>query len=444
MKIGSLSLFFLFLSGFAQTGPSGPAKPSPNVVIISVDTLRADRLSGYGYARNTSPNIDKLMSKGVKFTQARTIEPLTAPALASMITSRYPHDHGASRNGLPIYEGLPSVTKQLAGKGYRTAALVSNWTLRDGLLRLGEHFDQYEEVFTRKRYLGLFLSEADAEDLTDESLKWMQKNKGDQPFFLWVHYVEPHGPYRLQKPYLEQLKLPKRDSYSASDRYDSEIAFNDDEIGRLLRGVYAVSPEENTLIVFVSDHGESLGEHNYWGHGRHLYEPTLHIPMSITWPGRIAPQTVSAPALITDIPTTILTLTHTPVPPEFIGFDWTPVLDGKAKQPMERVTYFQAHKGAVQTKMGPDRRRQKGLLELAVMREGNKEIFHVKHMSRKIFDLQADPLELHNIAEKGSKISQALMQWALEVERGLHKAMERPDYMTDRDLEMMRSLGYIE
>lgn len=443
MKVGSLLLFLLF-STFSQAGAARLEPSTPNVVIISVDALRADRLSSYGYFRNTSPNIDKLISKGAKFTQARTIEPLTAPALASMITSMYPHDHGASRNGLPLYKELPSVTKQLAKKGYTTAALVSNWTLRDGLTGLGEHFDQYQEVFTRKRYLGLFLSEANAEDLTDESLKWLQKNRNERPFFLWVHYVEPHGPYRLQKSYLRQLELPQRDSYSASDRYDTEIAFNDDEIGRLLEGIYAVSPEENTLIVFVSDHGESLGEHNYWGHGRHLYEPTLHIPMALIWSGRIAPQTIAAPALITDIPSTILALTGVPAPPEFIGYDWTPVLRGESEPPLLRVTYFQAHKGAVQSKKGSHRRRQKGLLEVAVLQEGIKEIFRVKNATRAVFDLNTDALELNSQAARRSLISEALKQWALDVERGLHKAMDRQDYMTDRDLEMMRSLGYIE
>jgi arylsulfatase A-like enzyme len=157
------------------------------VVILTIDTLRADHLSSYGYARPTTPNIDRLLASGVRFTDARTVEPLTNPALASMFTSLYPHEHGATRNGLRMRPGLPSVARALGRRGYESAAFVSNWPLKNRISGLGEHFDRYEEVFTRKRWLGLFKDEANAEDLTDAALAWLARpRRASRPFLLWV------------------------------------------------------------------------------------------------------------------------------------------------------------------------------------------------------------------------------------------------------------------
>lgn len=416
----------------------------PNIVIITVDTLRADHMGSYGYKRNTSPNIDKLLSKGVRFTEARTIEPLTAPALCSMITGIYPHNHGASRNGLPLFPNLVSMTKILGIEGYRTAGFVANWTLRDKLTGLREHFDDYEEVFTRKRWFGLFLSESDASDVTKAASQWLAKANDSEPFLLWVHYVEPHAPYRFQKAHATQVGLSPDGNPNKIERYDTEIAFVDASIGQLLKKVEKVSPAENTLYVFASDHGESLGEHNYWGHGRHLYEPSLHIPMGMTWEGVLKPDTIDAPATIMDIPATLLGLTSISVPPSFEGLDWAPIFAGEKAAAMDRVTFYQAHKGAVQTKAGITKGRQRGLLELAVLQNKVKEIFNVRNTERTTYDLNSDPAELKNIAPKGSTVSKSLEQWALSVERGLNIAMNRNMELDQTDLEKLRSLGYID
>ncbi len=415
----------------------------PNVVIITVDTLRADHLSGYGYDKNTSPNVDALMSKGVRFTNARTIEPLTAPALASMLTSRYPHEHGATRNGLPIYPDLSSLGKILTERGYQTAAFVGNWTLRDGITGLGSHFDEYNEVFTRKQWFGLFLSEATAVDLTDKVLDWLEDRKPkDKPFFLWVHYADPHAPYRFKEDFAKQVGLSGIGESNRIQRYDTEIAFTDHHIGRLLKSLDKHS--KNTLTVFTSDHGESLGEHDYWGHGRHLYEATLHIPMAFVWDGVLPPSQVQAPALLLDTSSTLLGLLGMALPSEFNGYDWTGVMTGQTPAPRGRRTFYQAHKGAVQTKKGVERGRQKGLLEVAILENGVKEIFRVKTKARRVYDLNLDPEEIKSLVKKKSELSDPLKRWALEVEKGLYQALSRPGVLDDTDLEMLRSLGYIE
>ena len=417
------------------------------MLIVTVDTLRADRLSAYGYRRPTSPNIDRLLAGGVRFTQARTVEPLTNPALCSMFTSLYPHEHGATRNGLKLRPGLPSAARSLARRGYRTAAFVGNWTLKDRISGLGDHFQRYDEVFSRKRWLGLFKGEATAEDLTAGALAWLEDHQATErrPFLLWVHYVEPHAPYRLQEELAPGLGIATGGEVSRQDRYDTEIAFTDLHVGRLLAAVEGnPALKESTLIVFSADHGESLGEHSDWGHGRNLYEPALHIPLGFTWAGRIAPGTVSAAALNIDIAPTVLGLAGLPVPETFRGFDWTPVLRG-AEPPRGRTTFFQAHKGAVLSQQEAASARRKGLLEVGVLTAGQKEIFRIPEGRRWLFDLGANPGEIRSLVPLGSPASTSLSGWMADVQKGL-AASDRlgPAEVDPENVERLRALGYAQ
>ena len=195
----------------------------------------------------------------------------------------------------------------------------------------------------------------------------------------------------LSKDHATQVGLSPDGSPGKVDRYDTEIAFVDHSIGQLLKKIDSVSPAKDTLYIFASDHGESLGEHNYWGHGRHLYEPSLHIPLGMTWEGVLKPGTMDAPATIMDIPATVLGLAGLSVPPSFDGLDWTPVFSGEQAPAMDRMTFYQAHKGAVQTKAGITKGRQRGLLELAVLQNNIKEILNVRNTKRSVFDLASDP-----------------------------------------------------
>jgi arylsulfatase A-like enzyme len=414
------------------------------VVILTIDALREDRLSAYGYRRPTSPNIDRLLASGVRFTEARTVEPLTNPALCSLFTSLYPHEHGATRNGLRLRPGLPSVARLLTRRGYRSAAFVGNWTLKNRISGLGEHFERYEEVFTRKRWLGLFKDEATAEDLSGAALAWLEgARQSRRPFLLWVHYVEPHAPYRLHEELARSLGVPAGREASASDRYDTEIAFADQQLGRIL-ALFDRDPvlKANTLFVFVADHGESLGEHGYWGHGRNLYEPALRIPLGLAWAGKIHPGTViDAPALNLDVAPTLLGLVGLPAPPGFRGFDWTPVLGGAAP-PRDRVTWFEAHKGAVLSGREAASARARGLLEVGMMVDGRKEVFRLAESRHGLFDLLADPAETRALA---GTVSQRLQGWIAEVQKGLAASDRLAPAEVDVDpenLAKLRALGY--
>ena len=423
-----------------------PLAAAPNVLLVSIDTLRADRLSSYGYTRNTTPRIDELLARGVRFSDARTIEPLTAPALASMLTALPPHEHGASRNGLRMREKLVSFSKILGRRGYSTAAFVGNWTLQDRLTGLGEHFETYSSVLNRKRWLGMVKSEATAEDLNEQAIDWLDQHlqaERRKPFLLWVHYVEPHGPYELHSSMLDQLGIEFTTELEAADRYDTEVAWVDARTGDLLDAVFERVERRETLVVFVADHGESLGDHGYWGHGRHAYDASLRIPMGLVWEGRIEPGVRDEPALITDLAPTLLSAAGLEVPDFFQGFDWLPVLDGEAEAPADRTMLFQAHKGTVLSKEDPAKARQKGLLEVARIVAGRKEILRVARGRRQVYDLAADPDEIDNLAS--GEPSAELAAWLEEVRRRLELADDLPPpSLSDEDMDAMRALGYID
>jgi choline-sulfatase len=418
----------------------------PNVVVITVDTLRADRLSGYGYERPTSPAIDRLLSGGARFDQARTVEPLTNPACSSMLTSLHPHEHGATRNGLRMRPKLDSLPKVLDRQGYQTAAFVANWTLKDKISGLGEHFDLLEEVFTRKRWLGLFAAEATAEDVNEAAIEWLDGHAGRRrPVFLWIHYVEPHAPYELHDKQARRLGIAKAGA-SKSDRYDTEVAYVDQAVGTLMRRIQGDRRlAGNTLVVFTSDHGESLGEHDYWGHGRHLYEPGLRIPLAFHWPGRIRPQQVAAPATLLDLAPTVLGLLGHEVPEGFRGYDWSGVLDGREQPDPARRTWYQAHKGAVLSIQEAGPARKDGLLELAMVTGTTKEIVQLVEREHHVFDLRRDPGERRNLNGAGFRPSGPLAEWIAHVERLLEEADDAPPVNVDaEDIEKLKSLGYID
>lgn len=423
------------------------ATAAPPVIFICIDALRADHLTAYGCQRPLSPHIDALLGRGVVMTTARTPIPLTAPSLATVLSSLQPHHHGSTRNGVPIYPGLTLLPDVLAAKGYETAAVISNWTLRNRLSGLGDHFDTFLEVFNRKRWGHIFKSEGSAQVVNRTVFQWLDSRPHpEKPLFLWVHYIEPHAPYRFHPRYGEVagVNQGKGESANGRQRYATEVAAVDERVGELLDGLKDRGIAGRALVVLFSDHGESLGEHKYWGHGQHCYEPILRVALGFVWQGVIpGGRTVPSQVTLADVAPTVFGLLGMPSPPSMIGRDLSAVCRGEAELP-EQVCYYQAQRGAVVFRKNVEKERDRGLLEICRIMENEKVSvrYHSPPMLRR-FDLAADPGEENDLAGGKEPIPPDLLEWRKEILEAGPRVEEAPA-LDDEDVEQLRALGYLE
>ena len=314
--IGGLSICVSLLGFGCEAEPQRAVRA---VILISCDTLRADHLGSYGYERDVSPNLDAFAERSVVFERAYSTAPHTNPAFSSLLTSRMPREIGvAAGNRMLMPDAVETLPEHLAKAGIESAAIVSNWALRPPEKSLGDvgvsqgfaHFDAEMNTGEGLRE-GHFERLADA--TTDAAIRWLGDRPAEDPaFFFWVHYQDPHGPYTPPKRFVDQFDdletrepLPPLGSTTGGfrqipayqnlggerrpqyyrNRYDAEIRFFDEELGRLLAWLEKEGYFENSLIVFTSDHGESLGEHGYWfSHEANLYDEAVRVPLVIHYP----------------------------------------------------------------------------------------------------------------------------------------------------------------
>lgn len=436
------------------------AAQPPNILLITIDTLRADHLSCYGYPLRTTPNIDRLAAQGARFERAYTTIPLTGPAHISLFTGRYPQEHGARINGLAHNEQARLVfwPQILRRHGYRNAAFVSAWPLTGRLSRLDQIFDHYDEELGRT-YQWLNSSRW-AEDVTPRAIAWLRAT-AHRPFFLWVHYFDPHAPYEYRKEFARPARIGRARPAAASEEmrarvagYDSEVAYTDHHVGKLLGALEALGLADSTLVVLLSDHGESLGEHGYVGHGRHLYENIVRIPLIFRWPGVIAAgKVIAGEVSLVDVAPTVVELAierfsgPLEVRAPFSGQSFARSLEPGGAPPEERLirhVTFGGKKGFwprwlsfLWTNL--DERP----LRVGLKAGARKLIYSPQSGSLEIYDLGRDPHELAP-ARPGRKspLYQAetarLEQW---LEATMGAAGE--NRMTEKDLRVLRSLGYI-
>jgi arylsulfatase A-like enzyme/Flp pilus assembly protein TadD len=254
----------------------------PNVLLVTMDTTRADHLPLYGYSAVETPNLNELGSKGVVFEQCATASPLTLPAHCSILTGFYPPYHGVRVNGNnALRDDLTTLAEVFSSAGYGTAAFIGAFVL-DGRWGLKQGFNYYDDQFDLKKYkqLDLGLVQRPGDEVVDSALDWLEENQG-QPFFAWVHLYDPHLPYQPPEPYLSRYNYSPPISL-----YDGEIAFMDEQIGRLYKWLKANRLEEKTIIVLVSDHGEGLGDHGELAHGYFIYDYAVHVPLIISTPDK--------------------------------------------------------------------------------------------------------------------------------------------------------------
>lgn len=440
-------------------GCGAPDMRPPDVVLLTVDTLRADRLGLYGAPRETSPAIDAFFGEGWVFERAYATAASTPPGTVSILTGQWPDQHGVRQ----FYQRLPRDARLLSerlGAGYQSAGFVSNAVLADEALGIASRFDHFDDFVdeTVSAPDSPFAVERRAGSTTDAVLAWLAEGRDPgRSLFLWVHYMDPHGPYDPPAPFegrfshegrvdvIEERIQPYQrrddtdDALDWIDRYDEEIAFTDREIGRLLKGLGEHVDLEGSLFVLTADHGETLLERPAWfRHGYHVFEEILRVPLLVRAPGEGGGR-VATPVSVIDVVPTVLA---------FAGMGHRGV-DLRGPLPEARTLHVEAAAGPFQWR--------------AAIRGDEKFMVRVSAGTRAVerrrfVDLAADPEERRGAPwPEGSEAGEELLaRVAEDPDPGGRPAVDadqlgerltspKIDPRVDAEaLEKLRALGYVE
>lgn len=427
MKYLSIALSLLFFPVFAAVADM------PNVVFLSVDTLRADRLGAYGYPLDTSPTLDGFAEKALLFEDAVCEIPLTNPSFGAMLSGRYPRMTGTTRNGLRMPTAVPLVAEQFQKAGYYTFCVQSNWTLKDKLSGLGRGFDIYDDDFHKKRW-GIMKAERDGDEVTRLALKYLEERAEGKPFFAWIHYSDPHAPYKLHKEFRPGGKIPWRadNKDKVRAKYDSEVAFTDNEIATILAEL-----PENTRVLFVGDHGESLYEHDYLGHGRRVHQTNMHIPLMIHMPD-LEPKRSNAPVRGIDVGPTLLGMAGLPKLSGMLGLD---LLHDTV--PTDRIRVIETYGGAVPNVPGvKGAMADAGPMRQGVLQDGWKLIVNGDKLE--LFYLPDDAGELRDLSREAPERVDALTSQITRWESGTPVGTDATENLNADDWKALEALGYLE
>lgn len=393
-----------------------------NVLLITLDTTRADRLGVYGYAKARTPNLDAITRNGVMFSNAYCQVPLTLPSHCSIMTGTTPLAHGVHNNGTYVL-GADKLTlaKVLKDKGYKTAAFVSSFSV-DSRFGLDQGFDIYDDNYQEDSPFKALNAERKAEQVLAAFTPWFDKLR-DEPFFCWVHFFDPHLPYSPPSPYREEFK----------DRlYDGEIAYMDFIIGELLRKVKERNLFGRTLIVVAGDHGEAFDEKGEAGHGIFLYEMTMRVPL-IFYSENHLPSNIIVPARVRliDILPTVLDILNMPKPAFVQGISLVPYIQKKKKNDLDSYleTYYP--------------KENYGWSPLVGLIAGGWK--YIRAPKEELYNLKADPAEQKNAFALDRKAAAKLKASLDELikETALPGASAKRT-LTAEEQARLRSLGYVD
>ena len=376
---GWLSLFALFFFLLPSGRPVFPAASEAyNLLLITVDTLRADHLGVYGYNAIKTPTIDRLGQGGMLFSRAFSHVPLTLSSHCSLLTGTLPLYHGVRDNGYRLPAATATLAEILKKSGYRTGAFVGAFPL-DSRFGLDRGFDVYDDLYGSKNAVrDLSFVERKADDVNRKALDWIGGRRNDK-FFAWIHYFDPHAPYEPPSPFKEE--------YSGRE-YDGEIAYTDSVIGKLLAKLDEWRLTDRTIIILTADHGEALGEHQEATHGIFIYDATLHVPLIFfnpsLWP---AHGVVSGQAGLIDIAPTVLELLRLPAEPKMQGMSLASVMKKRTSQP-GGAQYIESVAAMMDRNWAP----------LQGIR--TKEWKYIDAPQPELYDLQNDPGETKNVLER--------------------------------------------
>jgi arylsulfatase A-like enzyme/Tfp pilus assembly protein PilF len=405
----------------------------PNVVLVTLDTTRADRMGFLGSERGLTPNLDTLARQASVFSRAYAQVPLTTPSHAAILTGTYPQFNHVSYLGDPLGKGLPSLPEILHKNGYKTAAFVGALVLDPAKLAPGfeRGFDVYDAGFHRRlpgedSYHSL---ERRGEEVLRRAVVWLNKHPGG-PFFLWIHLYDPHDPYTPPEPY--------RTRYEA-EPYDGEIAYTDSIVGKLLGELRKRSLFDDSLIAIMADHGEAFGEHGENHHGIFLYDETIHIPLLFKLPYEHTAKRVDAMAGLVDIAPSILQVLHLPVPDAMQGQSllhfMTPDKAAQTGQPSglngPRAIYSESGYGHLSF----------GWSMLKAWRSG--KYLYVDAPERELYDRTTDPEAEHNLAPESTAVVETAAAQMTKFRRKTATENKEKTQLTAEQTENLHALGYM-
>ncbi|MFT7463820.1 MAG: arylsulfatase A-like enzyme [Pseudohongiellaceae bacterium] len=359
-------------------------KPT-NVLLVTFDTTRADRLGCYGHAGASTPVVDALAAGGVLAERCQTTATVTLPAHGSLLTGLYPFRHGARNNGTHrVLDDVDTLAELLAPEGFRTGAVVSALVL-DERFGLGQGFDVYDDDLSGGESRTFEYQQTTADNTVDRALAFLQQ-QGADPFFLWVHFYDPHRPFTPPEPFASRFR---------GAPHDGELAFTDYELGRLLDGMDGRGQRDDTLVVLSADHGESFGEHGEKGHGLFVYESTCHVPLIFQHESLAAGQTLSEVTSVVDVVPTVLDLLGVRVPSGLHGISLAPALRGEQPAPAGRMVYSEAMLPVLNY----------GWSDLRALTDDGGR--YVRAPRAELYDHQTDEDELHNLFDKSDPRARA-------------------------------------
>jgi arylsulfatase A-like enzyme/Flp pilus assembly protein TadD len=414
----------------APAAAGAPAPAATNVVLITLDTLRSDRLGCYGSDKVATPNIDAFAAEGVRFTDAASTVPLTLPAHVSIMTGLYPPAHGVRENvGYVLDERIPTLAELLRKGGWATGGFVSAFVL-DHQWGIGRGFDRYFDDFDLRGVevagaANMGAVQRDGAETVAAATRWLDEKPAGRPFFLWLHLYDCHEPYTPKEPFRSQY--PGRP-------YDGEVAYTDSLVGEFRAALEKRGLLDGSLVVITSDHGEGLGDHGEDFHGFFVYDTTVHVALIVKLParadaGRVVDESVSH----VDLLPTILALVGVPPPENVQGRSLVPLIAGQDVQ-WDRPVYSESLYALLHYGWAPLRAIRTDRLKL------------IDAPRAELYDLAKDPGELSNLhdrePDRAEALTAALDDLRHRIESGEQPGSAKPD-IDEQTLAKLRSLGYV-